>query len=94
MKKINETREPSGEMNSIGKDGSESSKPLGEIIKIEYECPCGKGKITATFEDLPGYRESFASIKCDECKEIYEVGYNWARDKEPVLKKRGPTLYA
>jgi hypothetical protein len=88
MKIISETHEPSGEWISIGKDGSKSLGPMGEIITTEYECPCGKGKIVATFEDIPGYRESYASIECEECNKIYNVTYNWAwKDDEPVLKK-------
>jgi len=87
MKKIKETRVPTGELISVGTDGSKSLGPLGEIIKTEYECPCGKGKIIATFENLPGYRDSYASLECNECSKIYRVDYNWARDDEPVLEK-------
>jgi hypothetical protein len=87
MKKINETRKPAGEVISVGKDGSKSLGPAGEMITTEYECPCGKGKIAATFEDIPGYRESYAHIECEECNKIYKVTYNWARSDEPVLEK-------
>ena len=87
MRKINETREPAGEWTSIGKDGIKSFGPMGEIIITEYECPCGNGKIVTTFEDLPGYRESYVSIECEECYKIYKATYNWARNTEPVLEK-------
>jgi hypothetical protein len=88
MKIIGETREPSGEWISVGKDGSKSLGPLGEIITTEYECLCGKGKIIAIFEDLPGYRDSYARIECAECSKIYKVAYNWAgNNNEPVLKE-------
>ena len=88
MKKINETRDPHGELVTLNGDGRKSMQPLGEIITTQYECPCGKGKIVATFENLPGYRDSYVSIQCEECNKIYRAYYNWAREKEPVLEKK------
>jgi len=88
MKKIKETREPQGQMISMNDDGSSTTHPYGETIKTEYECPCGKGKIIAWFENLPGYRDSDAYFDCEECRKVYKVSYNWAADKEPVLKPR------
>lgn len=87
MKKIYEERKPAGERTAFGKDGSKSLGHMGEIIETEYECPCGRGKIVATFENIPGYRESYASIYCEECSKMYRALYNWARSEEPVLEK-------
>ena len=84
--KLKETRTPSGEMVTINKDGTKSSQPLGEEIVTIYECPCGKGTVAATFESVPGYRDSYAFIQCDECRQCYTAEYNWARDSVPVLK--------
>ena len=88
MKKISETREPAGEWRSVGKDSIESMGAMGEIIRSVFECPCGKGKIFTTFENLQGYRDSYASIGCEECNKIYRVHYNWALNRdEPRLEK-------
>ncbi|MCL2079210.1 MAG: hypothetical protein FWH17_05110 [Oscillospiraceae bacterium] len=87
MKILNEHREPAGEMVSINEDGTKSSSPLGENISTEYECPCGKGKIVATFENMAGYRDSWVKIECEDCSKKYSVSYNWARDEKPVLTK-------
>jgi hypothetical protein len=87
MEKIKETRKPTGEWTSVGINGSKSLGHMGETIETEYKCPCGKGIIIATFEDIPGYRESYASINCEDCKKLYRVTYNWARGDDPVLEK-------
>ena len=86
--KIRETRTPSGEMVTINKDGTKSSQPLGVEIVTVYECPCGKGTVATTFENMPGYRDSDVSIQCGECRQGYIAEYNWARDGVPVLKNK------
>jgi len=91
MKKLKETRKPAGEWTSVGKEGSKSLGQMGEIITTEYECPCRKGIIVATFEDIPGYRESYVSIYCEECSKLYKATYNWALNSKqgdvPLLEK-------
>lgn len=46
---------------------------------VEYECPCGKGKII--YEHVVGFCDFYAWIECDECEEKFEValgrGHFW-----------------
>ncbi|WP_251028655.1 hypothetical protein [Bacillus sp. ISL-18] len=44
----------------------------GSIIKKEYECPCGKGKVFYEKDDIPGFRESDIWTDCKECDEKYK----------------------
>lgn len=39
--------------------------------RIEYVCPCGKGKIVN--ERISGFGENYAWIECDTCEKIYQV---------------------
>lgn len=43
----------------------------GEIKTIEYECPCGKGKIIEDIDAIPGFRSYDIIIECDNCREKY-----------------------
>lgn len=45
----------------------------GTIDTYEYECPCGKGKVIKTKDNIPGFRESDIVIECDECSKKYGV---------------------
>ncbi len=46
---------------------------------IEYECPCGKGKVIE--ERVVGFGDYYAWIECKNCKSKYEVktgcGHYW-----------------
>ncbi|MBP1907655.1 hypothetical protein J2Z32_004335 [Paenibacillus turicensis] len=44
----------------------------GEIIREEYECPCGKGKVIYEKDAIPGFRDSSTWCTCSECKEKYD----------------------
>ena len=45
----------------------------------EYECPCGKGVVI--YENVPGFGDSYALIKCRACEKKYRIeygnGYLW-----------------
>ena len=45
----------------------------GTIDTDEYECPCGKGKVIRTKDNIPGFRDSDITIECDECSAKYGV---------------------
>ena len=63
---------------------------FGEIIETVYQCPCMKGKIYLTIEDIPGYREWWACIKCSDCNLKYEL--QWGKGvlpgHSPMIKER------
>lgn len=46
---------------------------------IEYECPCGKGRIIE--ERVVGFGDYYASIKCKKCERKYKIvtgcGHFW-----------------
>lgn len=50
---------------------------------IEYECPCGEGRIIE--ERVVGFGDYYAFIKCRKCKKKYEVitgcGHLWELDE-------------
>ncbi|MDN4605903.1 hypothetical protein [Sporosarcina highlanderae] len=46
----------------------------GSIIKEEYSCPCGKGKVFYEKDDIPGYRDKSIYSNCDTCNEKYDFG--------------------
>lgn len=43
----------------------------GTIDTDEYECPCGKGRVIRTKDNIPGFRDSDIYIECDECLKKY-----------------------
>ena len=43
----------------------------GDTEEYHYECPCGKGRVVRTKDNIPGFRESDILIECDECREKY-----------------------
>ena len=45
----------------------------GTIDTYEYQCPCGKGKVIKTKDNIPGFRESDIVIECDECRKKYGI---------------------
>ena len=38
---------------------------------LEYECPCGKGKII--YEHVVGFGDFYAWIECKKCNEEYDI---------------------
>lgn len=48
-------------------------------LRIEYTCPCGKGKIIN--ERILGFGENYAWIECEDCEKLYAVktgcGHYW-----------------
>jgi hypothetical protein len=51
---------------------------------IEYECPCGKGRIIE--ERVVGFGDYFAYIECKRCEKKYTVetgkGYFWELERK------------
>jgi hypothetical protein len=51
---------------------------------IEYECPCGKGKIM--HERVVGFGDYYTWIECKRCEKKYEIvtgcGYIWELDEK------------
>lgn len=45
----------------------------GSIDTYEYQCPCGKGKVIKTKDNIPGFRDSDIMIECDECRLKYGI---------------------
>lgn len=43
----------------------------GTIETSIYKCPCGKGRIIRTKDNIPGFRDSDIVIECDKCREKY-----------------------
>lgn len=46
---------------------------------MEYECPCGKGRVVE--ERVRGFGDYWARLKCRDCEKRYEIvtgcGYIW-----------------
>lgn len=59
----------------------------GSTERLEFECPCGKGKIIEDHDNIPGFREHDVFLACDECKEKYVFDLSHGvRGWELVLK--------
>lgn len=43
----------------------------GTIDTTIYECPCGKGKVIRTKDNIPGFRECDITIECEDCWKKY-----------------------
>lgn len=43
----------------------------GTIDTYVYECPCGKGRVIKTKDNIPGFRDSDIIIECEKCREKY-----------------------
>ena len=49
---------------------------IGTVERLEYECPCGKGKIVEEHSDIPGFpgfHEHDVYIRCKKCSENYRI---------------------
>jgi hypothetical protein len=56
----------------------------GEVIKEEYQCPCGNSKVIYEKDDIPGFRDKSIWCTCKECNEKYEFGRGTAKEKSNV----------
>ena len=45
----------------------------GNIERIEYKCLCGKGKIVEEHDNIPGFRDHYLCINCEECSKKYRL---------------------
>ena len=45
----------------------------GDTEWYEFECVCGNGSIIEEHDNIPGSREHSVYIKCELCREKYEV---------------------
>ncbi len=45
----------------------------GNVERLEFECPCGKGKIIEEHDNIPGFRDHDVYIDCDLCNQKYYV---------------------
>ena len=53
----------------------------GTTIENEFECPCGKGRVSYEKEDTPGFRESYISCSCPDCDGKYDFFNGYAYEK-------------
>ena len=91
LKLISQTKKPSGgEMITILEGGKTHSQPYGEIITSKYECPCGKGKVVLTQENIPGYYDFYTNFDCAECDKKYELlwGKGVLPGNSPMIRKK------
>lgn len=64
----------------------------GDTEHIEYECPCGKGKIIEEHDNIPGFRDHDVWIDCDICSTNYILDTskgirNWELVEKPDAVK-------
>ncbi|WP_194190988.1 hypothetical protein [Clostridium chrysemydis] len=63
----------------IEKPSSRSPKDIdidnmcSDVEVLEYECPCGKGKIVEEHDYTPGFREHDVNILCNSCSKKYTL---------------------
>lgn len=53
----------------------------GEVIKVEYQCPCGNAKVIYEKDAIPGFRDSDIWCTCNDCNDKYDFGRGIANDK-------------
>ena len=53
----------------------------GDTERIEYKCPCGRGKIIEEHDNIPGFREHEIYFECDNCSRLFDInnfqGRSW-----------------
>lgn len=52
-----------------------------------YACPCGEGTVVYEEDDIPGNRDQYTKIKCEECIKEYEIKNNLSSHWEIGEKK-------
>lgn len=45
----------------------------GDAEIESYECPCGRGTVTAVFKKVPGFKDEKVTINCKSCNKEYEI---------------------
>lgn len=53
----------------------------GYIIREEYECVCGKGKVVYEKDDIPGFRDRSTFCDCNDCNKKYDFARGIAKEK-------------
>jgi hypothetical protein len=56
----------------------------GEVIREEYECPCGSGEVIYEKDDIPGFKDTSIWCTCKDCVGKYEFGRGTAVEKSNV----------
>lgn len=54
----------------------------GELIREEYECPCGAGIVVYEKDDIPGFRDSSLYCTCKKCNDKYDIGRGMVKEKK------------
>lgn len=59
----------------------------GDSERLEFECPCGKGKIIEEHDNIAGFRDHDVWIECSECHKKYDIDVskgvrNWELKKK------------
>jgi hypothetical protein len=59
------------------------------ILEYIYKCPCKKGKVELTIENIPGYYDFYYDFNCKKCKKNYEIlwGKGVAPGGSPMIRK-------
>lgn len=61
----------------------------GDTERLEYKCPCGKGKIIEEHDNIPGFREHDVWLQCEECRKKYDLDTSkGVRTWELIQKKQ------
>ncbi|MCX0408570.1 hypothetical protein [Clostridium perfringens] len=58
-------------INSTESNHSGYGAGSGDTEMYEYECICGQGKIVEEHDNIPGFRDHFVYICCENCREKY-----------------------
>lgn len=58
-----------------------SGARTGSVIKEEFFCPCGKGTVFYERDEIPGFKNTFITSDCKECREYYSFGNGTAELK-------------
>ena len=58
---------------STREDTIDAGRGSGYIETIEYECPCGKGRIIEEHDRTPGVTSHDVDIFCDDGNRIYKI---------------------
>lgn len=53
----------------------------GEVIREEFECPCGKGRVIYEKDDIPGFKDKSTFCDCGDCSVKYDLGRGTASEK-------------
>ncbi|MCL2483954.1 MAG: hypothetical protein FWE79_01030 [Firmicutes bacterium] len=57
-------------------DGTKTIETYGEIVETKFKCPCGKGAVEMTYENIPGFRDRYGSFNCDDCSKKYVMSFD------------------